>query len=38
MMAKGFTQTYDINYMETFAPMAKLNTVRVLFSLEANPD
>lgn len=38
LMAKGFTQTYDINYMETFAPMAKLNTVRVLFSLEANLD
>lgn len=38
LMAKGFTQTNDINYMETFAPMAKLNTVRVLFSLEANLD
>ena len=38
LMAKGFTQTYDINYMETFAPMAKLNTVKVLFSLEANLD
>ena len=37
-MAKGFTQTYGIDYQETFAHVAKLNTVRVLLSLAANLD
>ena len=31
---KGYTQTYKIDYQETFALVAKINTIRVLLSLE----
>ncbi|RVW44140.1 Retrovirus-related Pol polyprotein from transposon RE1 [Vitis vinifera] len=34
----GCKWTYDIDYTETFAPVAKLNTIRVLLSLVANLD
>ncbi|BBG96547.1 transposable element gene [Prunus dulcis] len=38
LVAKGYTQTYRVDYLETFAPVAKLNTVLVLLSLAANRD
>lgn len=36
LVARGFTQTYDIDYKETFAPVAKLYTIKVLLSMAAN--
>ncbi|KAL5781163.1 hypothetical protein ACOSP7_006192 [Xanthoceras sorbifolium] len=33
LVAKRFTQTYGVDYLETFSPVARLNSIRVLMSL-----
>jgi hypothetical protein len=36
LIARGYSQTYGIDYDETFAPVAKMNTVRVMISCATN--
>lgn len=36
LVAKRFTQTYGVNYEETFVLVAKLNSIRVLLSPTTN--
>ncbi|CAL9233197.1 unnamed protein product [Arabidopsis halleri] len=38
LVARGFTQTYGEDYRETFAPVAKQHTVKVVLSLAVNLD
>ena len=38
LVAKGYTQTFGIDYQETFALVAKMNTVRVLLSITTKMD
>jgi Reverse transcriptase (RNA-dependent DNA polymerase) len=36
LIVKGYTQIYGLDYYETFAPVVKMNTVRILFSIAIN--
>jgi hypothetical protein len=36
LVARGYSQTYGIDYDETFAPVAKMSTVRILISCATN--
>ena len=36
LVAKGQTKTYAVDYFETFSPVAKIDTICVLFSIAAN--
>ena len=38
LVAKGYNHTYGIDYGETFAPVAKMNTIRILIALAVQHD
>ncbi len=38
LVARGFTQTYGVDYNETFAPVAKFTSIRCILALAALED
>ena len=36
LMGKDYIQTYDIDYFETFLPVARMNSIKILFSIALN--
>ncbi|GKC64694.1 putative retrotransposon ty1-copia subclass protein, partial [Tanacetum coccineum] len=38
LIAKGFTQTYGVNYEETFSPVAYIRAIRILIAIAAYYD
>ncbi|TYK15005.1 cysteine-rich RLK RECEPTOR-like protein kinase [Cucumis melo var. makuwa] len=38
LVAKGLTQIYGVDYQETFAPFAKINSIRISLSIAVNFD
>lgn len=38
LVAKGYTQTFGVDYQETFAPVTKMKTIRVFLSLAGKFD
>ena len=36
LVAKGFTQEYGIDYEETFAPVARLSSIRTFITVSAS--
>ena len=36
LVVKGYTQTYGIDYFETFSPVAKINSIKIPFSITVN--
>jgi hypothetical protein len=38
LVARGFTQIYGMDYLDTFAPVAKLTSLRILLAIAALED
>jgi len=36
LIAISYTQTYDIDYFETFSPVVRMNSIRIMFSIVVN--